>query len=154
MIAYYIWDAKSPMILSQFFARMTPLATRMPREPRDMALETSFLVTIPAPHSSSVLFFAFATASAEPLTVFGLCSETDLPVPIRSGGSTATNLDSMLPFCLILRRFLHIQCSTGLALRVCSLLLVYAIWELDARCGLLWHLLSLILQASLESHIL
>ena len=37
MIAYYIWDAKSPMILSQFFARMTPLATRMPREPRDMA---------------------------------------------------------------------------------------------------------------------
>ena len=26
MIAYYIWDAKSPMILSQFFARMTPLA--------------------------------------------------------------------------------------------------------------------------------
>ena len=90
MILYYIWDAKSPMILSQFFARMTPLATRMPREPRDMALETSFLVTIPAPHSSSVLFFAFATASAEPLTVFGLCSETDLPVPIRSGGSTAT----------------------------------------------------------------
>ena len=86
MIAYYIWDAKSPMILSQFFARMTPLATRIPREPRDMALETSFLVTIPAPHSSSVLFFAFATASAEPLTVFGLCSETDLPVPIRSGG--------------------------------------------------------------------
>ena len=48
MIAYYIWDAKSPMILSQFFARMTPLATRIPREPRDMALETSFLVTIPA----------------------------------------------------------------------------------------------------------
>ena len=105
MIAYYIWDAKSPMILSQFFARMTPLATRIPREPRDMALETSFLVTIPAPHSSSVLFFAFATASAEPLTVFGLCSETDLPVPIRSGGSTATKFGIyILPFCLILSR--------------------------------------------------
>ncbi len=37
MILYYIWDAKPLMILSQFFARMTPLATRMPCEPRDMA---------------------------------------------------------------------------------------------------------------------
>jgi len=76
-------------MLSQFFALIIPLATRIPFDPNSNAFATSSPETIPAPQSSFVLFFALFTACAAFEISSGFSLETAFPEPISSGGSIA-----------------------------------------------------------------
>ena len=77
---------------------MIPLATRIPLAPSSLARETSFAVTIPAPQSSFVEFFAIFTALVEFTISCGFSVDTALPVPINSGGSIAINVGFSLAY--------------------------------------------------------
>ena len=82
--------ANSEIILSQFFALIIPLATRIPFDPNSTAFETSCPETIPAPQRSFVLLFALFTAFAAFVINSGLSVDTAFPDPIMaSGGSIA-----------------------------------------------------------------
>ena len=66
-----------------------PLATKIPFDPNSIDFATSSPDTIPAPHSSFVLFFELFTILAAFSIRSGFSLDTAFPEPINSGGSIA-----------------------------------------------------------------
>ena len=68
---------------------VTPLASRTPSAPRDIAVATSWPFFTPAPHSTLTFGFTSFTAATVSDTIAGSAVVTEISPPINSGGSTA-----------------------------------------------------------------
>ena len=69
---------------------MIPEAKRTPSAPNSIAAAISSPVEIPAPHKTLTSLLMALTLDTLPFTTSGSAFETGIPVPISSGGSTAT----------------------------------------------------------------
>ena len=72
------------------FAFTTDEASNTPSVPRSRAILTHSPDWIPAPVRILTVGFTFFTASTDRVMISGFALETEIPLPISSGGSMAT----------------------------------------------------------------
>jgi len=76
-------------IFSGFSPLTIPDAIRIPFVPSSIAIFTSSLLVIPAPHNAITFGFIFLRISTVAVIISGWAVLTDIPEPINSGGSVA-----------------------------------------------------------------
>ena len=69
---------------------MIPDASNTPSAPKSIAAFISSPVVIPAPHNTLMSLFIAFTSFTVSSTTSGCAWDTGIPVPMSSGGSTAT----------------------------------------------------------------